>query len=121
MEWSKSKTDANYALTSFFFFVYCAYSNSRNKTHNSNIVKHNLSPRQRRQFDPLSRMGQKRDYLTHLRSELGSGLNMKVVALDLSFPTHFPCLNPIFVTHVMSCGLKGCKLLFIHKLSAKIK
>src|SRR6266480_6764219 len=90
MEWSKSKTDANYALTSFLFFVYCAYSNSRNKTDNSNIVKHNLSPRQPRQFDPLSRTGQNRDYMTHVRSELGSGLNMKVVALDLSFPTHLP-------------------------------
>ena len=89
MEWSKNKTDANYALNSFFF-VYCAYSNSTNKTDNSNIVKHNLSPRQRRQFDPLSRMGEKQDYLTHLRSELGSGLNMKVVTLDLSFPTHLP-------------------------------
>src|SRR6266487_3345429 len=89
MEWLKSKTDTNYALTSFFF-VYCAYSNSRNKTDNSNIVKHNLSPRQRRQFDPLSRAGQQRNYLTHLLSELGSGLNMKFVALDLSFPTHLP-------------------------------
>src|SRR6266487_2693203 len=89
MEWSKSKTDANYALNSFFF-VYCAYSNSRNKTDNSNIVKHNLSPRPRRQFDPLSHTGQNQEYLTHLRSELGSGLNMKVVALDLSFPTHLP-------------------------------
>src|SRR6266487_1413719 len=90
MEWSKSKTDANYALTSFFFFVYCAYSNSRNKTDNSNIVKHNLSPRQQRQFDPLSRTGQTRDYLTHFHSELGSGLNMNVVALDLSFLTNLP-------------------------------
>src|SRR6266487_5680900 len=90
MEWSKGKTDANYALTSFFFLVYCVYSNSRNKTDNSDIVKHNLSPRQRRQFDPLSHTGQKRDYLTHLHSELGSGLNKKVVTLDLSFPTHHP-------------------------------
>jgi len=32
--------------------------------------------------------GTKRDYLTTLRSELGSGLNMKVVAFSLSFPTH---------------------------------
>src|SRR6266487_4435576 len=91
MEWSKSKTNANYALIFFFFFfVYCAYSNSRNKTDNSNIVKHNLSPRQRRQFNPLSRTGQKQNYFTHLHSELGSGLNMNVVALDLSFPTHLP-------------------------------
>src|SRR6266487_4028711 len=92
MEWSKSKKDANYALT-IFLFVYCAYSNSSNKTNNSNIVKHNLSPRQRRQFNPLSRTGQKRDYLTQLHSELGYSLNMNVVALDLIFPTHIPTLQ----------------------------
>ncbi|AES89659.1 hypothetical protein MTR_4g078260 [Medicago truncatula] len=32
--------------------------------------------------------GTKRDYLTPLCSELGSVLNMKVVAFSLSFPTH---------------------------------